>query len=230
MHRHFSQAWTGFCCMILLAGSVIAAGAQEGTPFAIPGGTKQTPKKPGRDRWPVKTGQDADADAVNTNPVKTTVEAMLALPRPAGMPLNASAPEFQNKRAQPVETTVWQIEADVLDFKAMPDGDYRVTIRGASGKTLILEMPNPGPEFVRPDSRFAGEIKAARTAFDTKMNPAGKARPEKAHAIITGVGFFGRNYNPKTAEKGNLIQLHPVLKIVWLDKPTANFKAKSGKK
>ena len=44
------------------------------------------------------------------------------------------------------------------------------------------------------------------------------------HARISGVGYFARAYGNKKVE-GNLIQLHPVLKIEWLEKPTEEFVA-----
>jgi len=104
----------------------------------------------------------------------------------------------------------------------MPDGDYRVTVKGVSGKTMVLEMPNPDPEFVDPKSKFAGQIKTARDQFSSKIKPERTSQPMQGHARITGVGFFGRTYGSKPAD-GNLIQLHPVLNIEWLDKPTTEF-------
>ena len=121
------------------------------------------------------------------------------------------------------KTTVWAVEADITEFRAMPDGDYRVVIRGASGQTMVLEMPKPEADKVKPGSRFAKEIAKARQQFEAKMTPKGN-KPAIAHALITGIGFFGRNYHPDTPVTGNLIQLHPVLNIQWLDRPTKTFK------
>ena len=80
------------------------------------------------------------------------------------------------------------------------------------------------PEFVDPKSKFAAQIKAARDRFSAKFKPETTSQPVTGHARITGVGFFGRTYGSRKAE-GNLIQLHPVLNIEWLDKPTAEFTA-----
>jgi hypothetical protein len=192
---------------------------------------KETDLRPGRDRWTIKTAADPDASGIPRKPVPSTVEKLLALPRPVDLPLDAPAPEMQNRRARPAEMTIWAVEAQVVACQLMPDGDYRVTIKGASGQTLFLEMPNPDPKFVAPEGPFAGQIKAAREQFERKCKPS-KVRqpiPLNLHARITGIGFFGRAYRARKPVTGNLIQLHPVLRIEWLDKPTAKFKSPAPK-
>src|SRR5579883_3026637 len=110
------------------AAAKVKAAAAEGAHAATTGGAAPAPalvpgEHPGVERWPVKTGTDADASSVGQNNVKgenlgagvvtTTVEELIALPRPANMPpLNSSFPEnsfYQNHRAAPAETTVWKI-------------------------------------------------------------------------------------------------------------------------
>lgn len=175
-----------------------------------------------RDRWLIKTASDAEAREINAKASASTVEKLLAIPRPLDMPMDGSSPFFQQHRARPAETTVFSVEADIVDCRLMPDGDYRVTVRGVSGKTLVLEMPNPGPEFVDPKSKFAAQVKAARDRFSAKFKPEITSQALTGHARIMGVGYFGRVYGNRKAE-GNLIQLHPVLNIEWLDKPSADF-------
>lgn len=200
---------------------------------------KPAQARPGRDRWPVKTASDLDASEINRKPTNTTVEKLLAMKRPVDLPKEETPEHFQNHRARPAETTVFAVEADVVDCRLMPDGDYRVTIRGASGKSLVLEMPKPEPGFVDPNSPFFKDIKAAREQFDAKAKPETTQKPLKLHARITGIGFWARKWNrnpsatstanatgssPSTPNaEENLIQLHPVLKLEWLDKPTREF-------
>ena len=214
---------------VVLLGIAAAAQAQSDKPQpekppATPAKPAASATKPGSDRWSIKTASDVEAKEIDRTPAKSTVEKLLALPRPLDMPLDGSNPFFQTHRAHPAEATVFTVEADVVDCRLMPDGDYRVTVRGASGKTMVLEMPNPGPDYVDPKSKFASDVKAARGQFEAKAQPEKAVKPVSGHAHITGVGFFGRTYGGKTPE-GNLIQLHPVLKIEWLDKPTAEFNA-----
>ena len=197
-----------------------AGGDKPAAPPDKPGTSAARPRD--RDRWKIKTASDVEAQEIDRTPVKSTIEKLLALPRPLDMPLDGSNPFFQEHRARPAETSVFSVEADIVDCRLMPDGDYRVTVRGASGKTVVLEMPNPAPEFVDPASKFAADMKAARGQFDTKFQPEKTSKPVLGHARITGVGFFARTYGNKKPD-GNLIQLHPVLNIEWLDKATPEF-------
>ncbi|MCW3094687.1 MAG: hypothetical protein JWL77_305 [Chthonomonadaceae bacterium] len=184
--------------------------------------------RPSRDRWLVKTASDRDAHSIDTVPQKTTVEHLLKLPRPAGLPYKETPPAMQEHRAYPVEASVYTVEVDIVSSQLMPDGDYKVTLRGASGETMVMEMPDPAPGFVDPAGLFAKQIGEARTQFDTKFQPDRTAKPTAGHARITGIGYFGRSYG--AAEPvGNLIQLHPVLKVEWLPKPTAEFASDASK-
>jgi len=195
------------------------------TPPSQTGQTEAKPQaKPGRDRWLVKTAADADAIDIKKRPEPSTVEKLLGLTRPKDFTLEATPPQYQEKRAGPVEKTVYTVEADVVECRLMPDGDYRVVIKGAKGETMVLEMPDPNPQFVDPKGPFAYAIKSAREQFDAKVKPERTAKPLQLHARITGLGFFGRAYG-KTPPKGNLIQLHPVVDFEWLPKPTEEFDA-----
>ena len=76
----------------------------------------------------------------------------------------------------------------------------------------------------RSSGLFAKRIGEARTQYDTKLQPERAVKTVVGHARITGIGYFGRAYTTlKTT--GNLIQLHPVLKVEWLPQPTAEFTA-----
>ncbi len=204
---------------------------ETGKATAKPADTPGQTIRPGKDRWPVKTATDPDARSINPTPEKTSVENLLNLPRSVDLPLRESNPNMQEHRARPVETTVYSVEVDVTDCRLMPDGDYRVTLRGASGKTIVMEMPDTAPDFVDPNAPFVKQMREARIAFANKFTPEKTLKTVSGHARITGIGYFGRAYGDKPVE-GNLIQLHPVLKVEWLAKPTAQFvppkPAKSG--
>ena len=79
-------------------------------------------------------------------------------------------PEFQAKRAAPVETTIWQVEADIVGIKLETDGDYHLVLQGASGEFMVAEIPTPNPPFVKSTSPFRGNIKQARAAVDTQFS------------------------------------------------------------
>src|SRR6266436_132712 len=71
----------------------------------------------GVERWPVKTGTDADASLVNLSIVTpTTIANLVALTAPSTKP--------QNNRAQPVEITQFALNATLAQFKIEDDSDY----------------------------------------------------------------------------------------------------------
>ncbi|HUK29650.1 MAG TPA: hypothetical protein VLV89_00965 [Candidatus Acidoferrum sp.] len=210
---------------------------------------------PGVERWPVKTGTDADVAKVGVNTlngenlgpglVDTTVEEMLALPRAADMPSVSSSfaknSYYQDRRAAPTETTVWRMKATVTEAKLEQDGDYHLVLQGTSGKTMIGEIPNPDPAYVK-NPVWLADIKVARNAMDAKlggplkavdfapetMAPPTKERFETASmpdesaamtkigksATIIGVGFFDSSHG-QTGVAPSAIELHPIFSIVF---------------
>jgi hypothetical protein len=135
--------------------------------------------KPGTERWPVKTGQDADRNAVGKNIVNgqnlgpgivpATVEELISMPRPPGLEvMTANPPAFQSKRSQPVETTIWRVEGTITVLKLEADGDYHLVLEGASGATMVAEVPTPTAAFVG-DSPWLQNIREARKAVDDKL-------------------------------------------------------------
>jgi hypothetical protein len=142
--------------------------------------------KPGVERWPVKTGQDDDVALVGKNViagqnfgagiVDATAEELIAMPRTPDMPNPATLnPAFQSKRALPVEIVIWQMDVTIIELKRETDGDYHLVLQGASGATMIGEVPTPTTTFIGT-SPWLGNIQAARQAVDDKLvsnlNPA----------------------------------------------------------
>lgn len=231
-----------------------AAGAGDGT-AAAPAVAPAPAEKPGVERWPVKTGTDADFKTVGQNTVKgkklgagvvpTTVEEMIAMPRPADMPgVTKSFPAnslYQNHRAAVTETTIWKLTATITLAKIEQDGDYHLVLKGDSGKTMIGEIPNPDPKFVKND-QWRAQIKLARDAMDAKLggplapvdfSAADIAVPTEDRfatapmddetaamttvglkATITGVGFFDSSHG-QTGVAPNAIELHPIFTITF---------------
>ena len=135
--------------------------------------------KPGVERWPVKTGQDPDRAAVGKNVingvdlgagiVRATVEELILAPRPADMAdVFTLAAAYQSHRAAPIETTVWQIEVTITAMKSETDGDYHLVLQGASGETMIGEVPTPTSQFIG-DSPWTANIREARRLVDEKF-------------------------------------------------------------
>jgi len=135
--------------------------------------------KPGSERWPVKTGQDPDRNAVGKNIINgenlgtgivpATVEELISMPRPVGLEnIKADPPEFQNKRTQPVESTIWRVEGIITVLNREGDGDYHLVFQGASGATLVAEVTTATTTFIG-DSPWLANIREARQAVDDKL-------------------------------------------------------------
>lgn len=143
---------------------------------------------PGVERWPVKTGTDADAAKVGVNKinrealgagvVETTVAEMRALKRAPDMPpVKTIFPKnsvYQNHRAAPTETTIWKLTATVREAKLEQDGDYHLVLQDGN-VTMIGEIPMPDPKFVAASSPFFNDIKSARASMDAKLKQLGKS-------------------------------------------------------
>jgi hypothetical protein len=134
---------------------------------------------PGTERWPVKTGQDADRAKVGKNVldgndlgagiVATTVEELSSLPRPPGLTvLTQDPPEFQQVRDGVTEVTIWQLEAGIIALKHEQDGDYHLVLQGESGGEMVAEVPTPTNVFVG-DSPWLNNIREARQQVDQKL-------------------------------------------------------------
>jgi hypothetical protein len=99
-------------------------------------------------------------------------------------PPTSEFPDFQQRRKNPVETTIWQIEADIIALKQEADGDRHLVLQGASGQTMIGEIPIPRAPFVLASSPWLANIQAARQAVDdklvSKLSPADFTRLDDA--------------------------------------------------
>src|SRR5262249_44520544 len=101
--------------------------------------------------------------------VDAMVEELISVPRPPDM-LDPSQenPAFQQQRSEPTETTIWRVEAEIIALKLEADGDYHLVLQGASGETMIGEIPTPTPEFV-DDTPGLDNIAAARQEVDDRL-------------------------------------------------------------
>ncbi len=221
--RLVTGTFAGVLVGFVLLGTLPSATAQTGKE-----NPQQTIKRE-KDRWAVKTAIDPGASEIDTRAIKVTVEELLAMQRPADMSDGKGDPKYQNLRAKPVETTVYVVEAKIVECRHMPDGDYRVKIEGKSGKTMYVEMPNPDPEFVSSVSRFQKDMVKVRKKATDKLKPEAIVKPVSIYAKLTGVGFFGWSKNMQGQPVGNGIQLHPVLKVDWMKEPKNNDRSNAGK-
>ncbi len=173
-----------------IAGEIkAAAGVSEGPPAAEAMAAPMQPElvtAPGKERWPVKTGTDPDVAQVGKNViagrdlgagiVPATVEELISVPRPADMQdPTTDYPAYQSHRSAPMESTIWQVDTTITAMKLEADGDYHLVLQGASGETMIGEIPTPTTEFLG-DSPWITNIGEARKAVDdglvSQLSPA----------------------------------------------------------
>lgn len=157
----------------------------------------------GVERWSVKTGTDADASLINlqaTTP--TTIASLIALPAPATLPAN--------NRIQPTETTIFQLNATLTEYKLEADSDYHLILSDGSGNTLISEIP--APACVGSSSVLLPGIQNARSEFDARYTPTSSFQTANVAVTITGVGFFDFLHG-QTGVAPNGIELHAVLDV-----------------
>ena len=157
----------------------------------------------GVERWSVKTGTDADVGLVNLqSPVQTTIASLVSLPAPTNLP--------SNNRIQPTETTVFQLQATLTEYKLEADSDYHLILSDGLGHTMISEMPSPS--CVGSSSQLLSNIQNARSEFDARYTPTDSFQTANVLVTITGVGFFDF-FHSQTGVAPNAIELHPVLDI-----------------
>src|SRR5262249_53546414 len=122
--------------------------------------------QPGIWRWPVKTGVDIDARLVGEQTtVQTTVKALASLSPPG----DSRDPKYQDRRINPVEFTIYSVEADAIACKEELSGDYHLVLKDESGETMIVAAPNPDPAFVLRSSRWANEIALVHKKIKDKL-------------------------------------------------------------
>lgn len=158
----------------------------------------------GVERWSVKTGTDADIGLVNFTPVVQTITYLRSLTAPSTLPAN--------NRVTPTETTTFQVDATLTQYKLENDSDYHLVIQDASGNTMIAEIPDPA--CVGAGSPFATGIQNSRQKFDAQYTATTSFQTANIPVRLTGVGFFDFLHG-QTGVAPNGIELHAILDIVF---------------
>ena len=189
----------------------------------------------GTERWAVKVGSDSAAASISVaSPVPTTLNQLVFLPTPT-LP-----PNHDNDTRLSEERTVRVVEGRLVKFKPelgkTGDSDYHLVI---SDETLQFSQ---GPdvsshsvvaELVDPDcvpgrqgspgttSAFQAQIVNVWERFEKRF-PNAKHGWNNANGMrvrITGIGFFDRPHG-QTGRARNMIEIHPVLDIAFIDDET----------
>jgi len=131
----------------------------------------------GVERWAVKTLSDPDRERVQLRPVNTTVEALVAIQRPAGLSIT--------RRADPTEVTVYRVEARLLSLFGEADGDYHLVLASPRDATItmIAEVPDPGCAGACA-SGFAGVYAVVRQKLMDYLNSPQSPRRMRARVVL----------------------------------------------
>jgi hypothetical protein len=157
----------------------------------------------GVERWSVKTGTDADAGLINLqSTTQTTIASLISLPAPTNLPAN--------NRIQPTETTIFQLQATLTEYKLESDSDYHLILSDSTGNTMIAEIPSPA--CVGSSSVLLSGIQNARSEFDAQYTPTSSFQTANVAVTVTGIGFFDFLHG-QSGVAPNGIELHAVLDI-----------------
>ena len=157
----------------------------------------------GVERWSIKTGTDADAGLINLQATtQTTIATLASLPAPSTLPAN--------NRVQPTETTIFQLNATLVEYKLEADSDYHLVLNDGAGNTMIGEIPDP--TCVGSSSLLLSSIQKARSEFDAHYTVTSSFQTANVPVTVTGVGFFDFLHG-QTGVAPNGIELHAILDV-----------------
>lgn len=155
----------------------------------------------GAERQAVKVGVDAGSAAVDDQPADTSVQRLIALPRPRSVPPDTRAPGS-------AELRVWRVAATITAYKLEADGDVHVVLSDGT-RTMIAEFPAAN---CAAASRWRSQIDAARAAINRRLRPSVSVKHAHLRVTVTGVGFFDVLHG-QLGVAPNGIELHPVLGV-----------------
>jgi len=187
----------------------------------------------GTERWRPKVGTNPEVGQVMVDqPTLIDLHDLIQLPEPV-------RPNDNVNRIVPDETHVYTVRAFMLKFKMESnDSDYHIVITddthqftdthgNSIGHSVVAEIPDPGclegKNHNFPGSTpFADRIRAARALMDARFPNAAKDGSFNDVGLpveITAVGFFDRPHG-QIGRATNNIELHPILRLCFLDGPT----------
>jgi len=156
----------------------------------------------GVERWPVKTGTDADRGHVSTIVHSTSIQSLSSRPKPSHYPTN--------NRVAPAELHVWQVTARVTQYKEEADSDIHLVLKDSANRSMIAEIP--APTCVGKTSRWKAGITSARSTWTHAYPLSSSWHHINRSVTIRGLGFFDPPHG-QTGASTNGIELHPVIRV-----------------
>ncbi|HEY5125315.1 MAG TPA: hypothetical protein VIK14_16410 [Ignavibacteria bacterium] len=137
------------------------------------------------------------------NIIPSTVSEQCSLSRPS---------KVKNMPRMESETTVYEIEAYVIEYKKEDDRDFHVVIEDPeTEETMVVEIVDPNCPNIDNTSRYETFTKV-REWFTTNFHPTKSFKSTKKKVKLTGVGFFDYLHGQRgMAPNGR--EIHPVLSM-----------------
>jgi hypothetical protein len=181
-----------------------ALGDEEGDVERVTAAAPVAQPQCGTERWSTKIGTDAAAASINFDgvPVMTTVEDLRSRPAPKDI-------RHFVGRSSGIEDRLFAIDATLVLFKSEADGDLHLVLEGASGETMIAEIPSP--RCVPATSPFYAGVSSTRATFEARFHTKAEGHI-RVPVRVMGVGFFDFIHG-QTGVAPNGIEIHPVLSI-----------------
>lgn len=179
----------------------------------------------GTERWQVKVCQDNhvkylfkdfDTDTAELIPTRhTTISKLQAYAWPFGTKKHPPKWSWYQRSTSKVEYQIWEVNARFFKKKNEADQDYHLILKSGQ-RTLVAEVPHPDCVEDTPEP-LKSMILQARADFDTWFAAHADEGPEFNQKVrVTGVGMFDTlGHAEGTSPNG--IELHPVIKIEFLD-------------
>jgi len=118
-----------------------------------------------------------------------------------------------NNRVSGTETTVWEIEATLFQYKKEGDEDYHLALKDGSGHEIVAEIPALDC-LVGTPTKLKNLILQARNDFDAQFTATGTKKPANIKVRITGPAMFDKKHpEDPIGDSPNYIEIHSVLTI-----------------
>jgi hypothetical protein len=191
---------------------------------------------PGVDRWAIKTSVPEGAKLDHPN--NMSLNDLLALKDAKGVTKNERS--FQEARIPDPPPGAKVKEGDIISTTGWlhlvageDDGDYHIQISASADSgdhCLIVEVPNPDPEFVktadlRPGFEAVRTFIKARLLKNKEPSSSGSVMEGKAFVRVTGQLFYDDSHvgdqprGKKGMKAATLWELHPVTAMEFAPRP-----------
>ena len=176
----------GIAALLTVAAVFIMTGCGSHSGPPAPGATASKGGQDSGQRIDIKRGKDPDASQINLTPKDITVEDLLAEQIPADM--KGDLQDYGDKRIGDFEKSTFRLTGTLKSVIKRKDGDYFLVVAGKSGRTAVVEVPDPD---LTKGSALQSQIEATRQSIEDKYHPTDKRKDINQPVTIDGVGFYG---------------------------------------